>query len=186
MLYYKKIDILLYDEIVNRSLNYVKEIPEIFYRQRPAASFYELNLINFLKQVPEINTSFKELGLTCIRAAVHVMYKAEHTVIHKDTLYPLARINIPLLNCNNTYTEFYKNVITIAWKNPDSGIISYPVYNDNDVCELADRVELTQATVLRVSEAHTVHIDGTVVPRIALTLGFYPNPIFLLNENDVT
>jgi hypothetical protein len=184
VLYYKKINISHYDEIVNHSLNYVKQFPEIFYRQRPAASFYELNLTNFLKKVPEIEKSFKELGLTCIRAAVYVMYKAEHTVIHKDTLYPLARINIPLLNCNNTYTEFYKNAITTPWKNPDSGIISYPV--SNDACELADRVELTQATILRVSEAHTVHIDGTVVPRIALTLGFYPNPVFLLNVNEIT
>ena len=183
MLYYKKIDISYYDEIVNHSLNYVKQIPEIFYRQRAAASFYELNLTNFLKQVPEIEKSFKELELTCIRAAVYVMYKAEHTSIHKDTLRPLARINIPLLNCNNTYTEFYKNAITTEWRNPDSGIISYPVSNND--CELANRVELTQATVLRVSEAHKVHIDETVVPRIALTLGFYPNPIFLLNVNDV-
>ena len=110
------------------------------------------------------------------------MYNATHTSIHKDTTYPLARINIPLLNCNNSYTEFYENVITTDWINPDTGIISYRVAN-NDY-KLADRVELTQATVLRVSEAHKVHIDEAVVPRIALTLGFYPNPIFLLNVND--
>jgi hypothetical protein len=183
MTYYKKINISYYDEIVNNSLNYVKQIPEIFYRQQPAASFYELRLADFLEQVPEIKKSFNELNLQCVRAAVYVMYKATHTSIHKDTSYPLARINIPLLNCNNTYTEFYKNVITTEWKNPDTGIISYQVAN-NDY-KLADRVELTQATVLRVSEAHKVHIDETVVPRIALTLGFYPNPIFLLNINDI-
>ena len=183
MLYYKKINISYYDEIVNHSLNYIKQIPEIFYRQRPAASFYELRLTDFFGQVPEIEKSFKELDLQCIRAAVYVMYNATHTSIHKDTLYPLARINIPLLNCNNTYTEFYENVITTVRKNPDSGIVSYQASN-NDY-KLADRVELTQATLLRVSEAHKVHIDETVVPRIALTLGFYPNPIFLLNVNDV-
>ena len=180
MLYYKKIDISYYDEIVNHSLNYVKNIPEIFYRQRPVASFYELKIDEFLNQVPKVKQSFNELGMTCIRAAVYVMYEKKHTSIHKDSEYPLARINIPLLNCNNTYTEFYKNVKTKIWKNPDSGIISHVVSNED--YKLADRIELTQATVLRVSEAHKVHIEETVVPRIALTLGFFPNPIYLLDN----
>lgn len=179
MLYYKKIDIPYYEEIVTHSLNYIKQIPEIFYRQRPSASFYELVLDDFLNQVPEVKYSFKELGMTCIRAAVYVMYKKTHTSIHRDVVYPLARINIPLLNCNNTYTEFYKNVKTQIWKNPDSGITSYVVCNED--YDLADRVELTQATILRVSEAHKVHIEETDVPRIALTLGFFPNPIYLLD-----
>jgi hypothetical protein len=180
MLYYKKINISYYDEIVNHSLNYVKQIPEIFYRQQSAASFYELNLADFLEKVPEIKKSFKELDLQCIRAAVYVMYKATHTSIHKDSSYPLARINLPLLNCSNTYTEFYKNVVTVPWKNPSTGIISYPVTNDN--YELCDRVEITQATVLRVSEAHKVHIENTEVPRISLTLGFFPSPLHLLDN----
>jgi hypothetical protein len=179
MLNYKKIDISHYEEIVQNSLEYIKQSPMIFYRQRPCASFYELKLSDFLKAVPQVEVSFKELGMTCIRAAVYVMYKAEHTSIHKDAIQPLARINLPLLNCRNTYTEFYKNVETVLWKNPNTGIVSHVVSNDN--YELSDRVELTQATILRVSEAHKVYLDSTEVPRIALTLGFFPNPVHLLD-----
>ena len=95
----------------------------------------------------------------------------------------MARINLPLLNCENTYTRFYKNVITGVSKNPQSGIVSYPVINTD--YELADKVELTQATILKVSEAHDVQLNDTPVPRIALTLGFSPNPVFLLNVDNV-
>ena len=183
MLYYKKINISYYDEIVNHSLHYVKQQTEIFNRERHLASFYEMRLDEFLTAVPEVELSFKDLGLTCIRAAVYVMYKSEHTSIHKDCPWPMARINLPLLNCENTYTRFYKNVITGVSKNPQSGIVSYPVIN-NDY-ELADKVELTQATILKVSEAHDVQLNDTPVPRIALTLGFSPNPVFLLNVDNV-
>jgi hypothetical protein len=183
MLYYKKINIVYYDEIINHSLHYVKQQTEIFNRERPLASFYEMQLEGFLTAVPEVELAFKNLGLKCIRAAVYVMYKTEHTAIHKDCLWPMARINLPLLNCENTYTRFYKNAVTGVSKNPQTGIVSYPVINKD--YELVDTVELTQPTILKVSEAHDVQLDDTPVPRIALTLGFTPNPIFLLNENNV-
>lgn len=178
MKYYKKIKIQFYEEIVLNSLNFIKLYPKIFYRQNINASFYELNFINYIKQVPMINDAFLDFNLRCIKAAVYVMYNNTHTSIHKDGDYPQARINIPLLNCKDSFTNFYSNCKLERWVNPDSGVISYRNLIQN--YNLIDKVEIDQPTVLRISQPHNVEMNENYSPRICLTLTFDKDPVFLL------
>jgi hypothetical protein len=178
MKYYQKIKINYLEEITRDSLNFVKSFPEIYFRKKENASLYNLPLKDYLDQVPAVSKAFQEFNLICNRSAVYIMYNNKHTSLHKDCDFPKARINIPLLNCNNTYTKFYTNVKTKKWINPDSGVISYIVTNLDYT--LIDQVEIDSPTVLRISEVHAVQMDERKIPRICLTLGFNKDPVFLL------
>ena len=47
---------------------------------------------------------------------------------------------------------------------------------------LVDRVEITQATIIRTKVLHSVDLPiDNPVPRITLTLGFDKDPVFLLD-----
>lgn len=145
------------------------------------ASWYNLNL-EILKEVcPEIKVAFNKYELTPTIAAVYIMYNTTHTSIHIDGFLPRARINLPLLNCKNTYTNFYKNKAgPIKWINPESGKVSYTAVSDSI---LVDRVEIKQATIIRTNVFHSVDLPiDNPVPRITLTLGFDKDPVFLLDK----
>lgn len=178
MIYYKPIELEYYPIIIQKCLTYVKTMDNV-YNRLLNASWYNLNL-EILKEVcPEIELAFNKYELTPTMAAVYVMYNTRHTSIHIDGFSPQARINLPLLNCKNTYTNFYEsNAEPIKWINPDSGIASYNVTGDY---KLVDRVEIKQATIIRTNVFHSVGLPiGNPVPRITLTLGFNKDPIFLL------
>ena len=180
MIYYKPIELDYYDTIVRKCLTYVKTIDTAYNRMLPRASWYNLALTTLLSECPELILAFKKYDLKPVMAAVYIMYHPAHTSIHADNFFSQARINLPLLNCKNTYTNFYESKSEpIKWINPDSGLISYNVQGDYT---LVDRVEIIQATIIRTKVLHSVDLPiDNPVPRITLTLGFDKDPVFLLD-----
>jgi hypothetical protein len=180
MKYYTELDIDYFDVIVKKSLDFVKNKSEI-YERRSNASWYDIKISELLEVVPEISLAFSKFNLTPVMAAIYVMYDRRHTAIHRDAYPSLARINIPLLNCAGTYTNFYKNDIVKEFINPQTRVKSYRNVNAN--IQLVDRIELKKATVLRTNEPHTVELPmKNPVPRITLTIGFNRDPVFLLED----
>jgi hypothetical protein len=180
MIYYKPIELDYYDIIVRKCLAYVKTFDKAYNRMLPRASWYDLNLTTLIKECPELMLAFKKYDLKPIMAAIYIMYNSAHTSIHVDAFPSQARINLPLLNCKNTYTNFYESKNEpIKWINPDSGVISYNVVGDHI---LVDRVEIMQSTIIRTKVLHSVDLPiNNPVPRITLTLGFDKDPVFLLD-----
>ena len=181
MIYYKPIELEYYPIIVQKCLTYIKTIDKAYNRLLPMASWYDLSLMKLIKECPEIVLAFKKYKLQPVMAAAYVMYDTTHTSIHVDAFNAQARINLPLLNCKNTYTNFYKSENEpIEWINPDSGAVSYKAVGDYT---LVDRVEIKQATIIRTKVLHSVDLPiGNPVPRITLTLGFDKDPVYLLES----
>jgi hypothetical protein len=181
MIYYKPIELEYYPIIVHKCLTYIKTIDKIYNKELPNSSWYDLNFITLIKECPEIELAFEKYQLKPIMAAAYVMYDKTHTSVHSDEFYSQARINLPLLNCKNTYTNFYESKNEpVKWVNPESGTMSYNVVGDYT---LVDRVEITQATIIRTKVLHSVDLPiGNPVPRITLTLGFDKDPVFLLDK----
>lgn len=179
MIYYKPIELEYYPIIVDKCLAYIKTIDKIYNKLLPQASWYNLDLASLIEECPEIIVAFKKYELRPIMAAVYIMYDPTHTSIHVDVFPSQARINLPLLNCKNTYTNFYESKSEpVKWINPDSGVVSYNAVGDY---KLADRVELTQATIIRTKVLHSVDLPiDNPVPRITLSLGFNKDPVYLL------
>jgi len=105
--------------------------------------------------------------------------------IHQDTDfingYPdrLARINIPIINCEHSETRFYS---PIEWAPVDMELpngIKYTYHEDKN-CKLESSMSLTEPTILRVRELHNVNAKAGSYPRLALTCAVDPDPVYLL------
>ena len=177
MIYYKLLDIENIDVIIQKCLLYAKSIDSAYNRR--LSSWNNINVSELLTVCPELVIGLQKYDLTIHMAAFYVMYSPLHSVIHIDHYPAQARINIPILNCKNTYTNFYEsNDGMIERVNQIAQVRSY---SPTGLCRLADRVELKQATVIRTKVFHKVDLPkDNPVPRITLTLGLDKDPVFML------
>ena len=181
MLYFKEGDIPYYDIIIQKSLDFVKKNDAAYFRKILSVSFYILNLDDYISDVPEIRLAFAEYNMRCTAVGTYVMYSPAQTRIHADGILNFARINLPLLNCKNTFTHFYSGCHSVHTVDPDSGIIGRYVTNPKEA-KLEASIEMKKATVVRISEPHIVELPlGNPIPRITLSLSFDKDPIFLLD-----
>lgn len=177
MIYYKLLDIENIDVIIQKCLQYTKTIDNAY--NRKFGSWNTIRVSELVNVCPELVTGLQKYNLTIRMAALYVMYNSLHTTIHIDNYPAQARINIPLLNCANTYTNFYET---------DGGMVQYARSGTNTIswnpigeCRLVDRVELSQATIIRTRVFHSVELPkGNPVPRISLTLGLDKDPVYML------
>jgi hypothetical protein len=177
MIYYKLLDIQNLDVIIEKCLLHAKTIDSAYNRR--LGTWNDINVPELITACPELAVGLQKYDFSIRIAALFVMYHPSHTKIHIDAYPAKARINIPLLNCTNTYTNFYESDHgMIKWINPISGAISY---NPTGECKLVDRVELKQATIIRTKVFHVVDLPkDNPVPRITLTLGLDKDPVFML------
>lgn len=182
MIYYKKIDIDFYDEIVEDTLSYLKNQKPNIYNKTDPSSYYVLDLAEFKKYCPKLDLGFTRYNLICNFAVAFVMNKTVDVNIHIDNYESNdARINIPIINTKNTFTRFYTGGTFVNTINPLTNIPALMLTKADDL-RLIDQVEIDKATVMRVNEPHNIVKLNTEVPRITLTLGFDKDPVFLLED----
>ena len=181
MIYHKEINLDNYDLIIGKCKEYIKSIPKIYNRELPKASAYKISVFSLLQACPELQLALNYYGLRIVTAGAYVMYKPEHTSLHVDLYRNKSRINLPIFNCDGTYLNFYSNAKTTLVTNPDSGYKNLHVTNPEE-CVIETSLELTKATVVRITEPHKVILPANnTVPRITLTLGFNKDPSYLLD-----
>jgi hypothetical protein len=179
MRYFRELELDNLDILIEKSLAHVKMLYDVYNGKQ---TWNMLDYPQLLVACPELETAFLKYGLICNYAAIIMISKSGYyPPPHVDgKKFATARINLPLLNCKNTRTEFFSNVQV---RSSDVHGLSYYVAINTDYV-LEDYFELSKATVLRVKEPHRVTVpNNNPVPRIALTLGFDKDPIFLLDDN---
>jgi hypothetical protein len=182
MQYYKKIDIDFYDEIVEDTLQYLKEQKPDIYNKTLEATYYVLDLNEFKKHCPKLDLGFAKYNLICNFAVAFVMHNSMDVKIHIDNYsMGIARINIPILNTKNTFTRFFTGGEFTKMTNPLTNITALRITGPKDLLYV-DKVEIDQATVIRVNEPHDIVKLNKEIPRITLTLGFDKDPVFLLED----
>ena len=174
--YYRKIEIDHLDIIKIKCLEYIKTQEDIYYK--PQGSYLNLNFKELIAYCPELLTAFNRYNITCTYAAAFVTYRNRDVLVHIDAGHQQARINIPLENCKNTFTEFYDHGRSIPYVNPITGTTATRIVG----AKLVDKVEIDQTTVIRVKAPHSVKMDEHHAPRVTLTIGFDRDPVFLLEE----
>ncbi len=179
IIYYRKIEIDQLEEIKIKCLEYVKTQKEIYF-QHPFGAFRFLNFQELTAHCPALLTAFIKYSIQPTYAAAFVTYRNSSVPVHVDAGSDLARINIPLQNCKNTYTEFYTGGVIQSYYNPITGIVATTLVGPD--LTLVDKVEIDQATVIRVKEPHSVRMDENYAPRVTLTIGFDRDPVFLLES----
>jgi len=182
MKYYKKIEIDFYDEIINDTLNYLKNHKPDIYNREINATYYILDLAEFKKFCPKIDLAFARYGIVCDFAVAFVMKTNGDSPLHIDNYARGdARINLPILNTKGTHTRFYTGGIFREIINPITKIPALSLKAPAGL-KRVDSVEIDQATVIRVNEPHDISMDMFNSPRITLSLGFDKDPVFLLED----
>ena len=110
MSYWKRIELKNIDIIKEKSLEFLKMHTPYMMKESFKGAFISLAPYRFLQKTPEIAESLEEHGLFPEDANIYVMWNNKDSVVHKDYTDSIGRINIPLLNCEGTYTTFYENV----------------------------------------------------------------------------
>jgi len=180
MIYSKPIAMKLIDNFENRVIKFIKG-SGVLDRAKTNSGFYMLPYL--ITSIPELKNCFE--GFRVFDAASYIMFNNQAGKPHKDHTPLKARVNIPILNCENTLTEFWQPQL-----GEQSEIIQQPnglPYESYDNCklDLVHSVCIDQPTVIRVREIHSVRLLSEKIPRITLTLMLYPDPVTLLENEHV-
>jgi hypothetical protein len=127
---------------------------------------------------PEIQKMFDPLNIKIKRLSlITATVSSTENGIHRDHTDCNVRINIPILNCAGSITNFYKSDAEPVKLLLPNGVPYYQIeYNK---CTLVDSFCLDRPAAIRVTEPHQV-IVGTTVPRISCTIEFEENIDYLL------
>jgi hypothetical protein len=181
MQYWKRIEVDNWELIVQRTIDYIKKHTTLLDRSTYKGPFNSFNTAHYLAEVPEIVDSFKKYGLHYETANVYVMWSNDHSFPHKDYTDSIARINLPILNCEGSSTVFYKDIQGKRMMLP-TGAPFYLTMDRKNV-EQVDSVEINQPTIIRVCEGHDVIMpENSPVPRITLTVSTAPDCGLLLDD----
>jgi hypothetical protein len=178
MEYYKKIDFKNYDAITSKTLSYLETKTHHMDRSKYIGPYIPIDVRGYLEHVPELPEALAEYGLFVETISVYLMWKPGDVKPHIDYTGNKARINLPILNCEGTYTKFYNNLITKRMK-LNTGA-TYTV-NKNPHPNCVDQIEMTQAAIVRVSAGHSVEMIAENYPRITLTISTIPDAGTLLD-----
>ena len=176
MIYYRYLD-LDYKTSANKLLQYIQEQrPDLL--KKDELLWKNVDTYDVLAKVPELPQMFESLNISIRFLAFFVSFDPI-TVLHIDTKYSKARINLPILNCENTETRFYTMPT-------DSRQLSFqkngvPFYKlDTTKCEWVDQFYLTQPVVFRNNQPHNVISNNPLTPRVSCTIGFNEDISYLL------
>jgi hypothetical protein len=171
MKYWKRINLEHEEEIRKKSLDLITKHSKILDPSQFKGSFIPMPP-EFLKFNPAINRAFEPYGRVCTEASVYLMWNNLDAIPHIDYQEAVARVNIPLLNCEGSSTIFYDNVQTKTLLLPTGA--PYHAVTNTDYREV-DRVEINSPTILRISAPHSVIMNQVRVPRLTLTLMLSPD-----------
>mgnify|MGYP003343101316 CR=1 FL=1 len=197
MKYYREIDLDNFEIIQEKLLKYAGSVLES--KTIETVGFYPIyKHQKLLSDIPELQQSFDKYDLKIKTIAFYIsnkpttdyvsadepLKKMAHTVknpIHADVSVHQARINLPILNTKGTYTRFFTNCKLKSCVNPFTGT-PFILVTNKDYIEV-DAVEIVKPTVVKITEPHIVQIyEGSVLPRITLTIGFETDPAYLLEQ----
>lgn len=134
--------------------------------------------------IPELAAEFERLNLDPVDFFLFQVAPGEKMGIHIDYYGPEfvhVALNLPVFNCKNTQTNFYKNTQPI-WLDD----LSETLYKktalavSESICELDESLELTSPYLVNVREIHGV-TNPTDKMRFIISIRFKENPLHLWN-----
>jgi hypothetical protein len=171
--YWSRISIQHLAEIQTNTLAYIKQTKEQY-----TSPFHIFKWQEFVDHVPEIQTAFDHLNMKVIQVCAYFMQHNQNARPHRDhTTIPI-RVNVPILNTANTWTNFYQFNTPqdpVKIKQLPNGL-QYLHYDEQDL-ELVDCCEIIEPTLIRPMEIHSVDFAANnPTPRITLTMVLDPCP----------
>ena len=129
-------------------------------------------------ELPQIQTMFDSINSKVYNMAFIFRNNHIYTEPHYDGVKCSARINLPILNCENTHTIFYEL---------KEGAVMQSIHDIRGNrqlnvkfadCYKVDQVELNKPLVLCINELHGIFVPAeNALPRISVTFYVDPDPI---------
>jgi hypothetical protein len=138
-----------------------------------------MNRDDMLLKIPELQTMFEPLGIHIRKISIVTAWFLNPGAIHVDEGNVSVRINLPILNCENTITNFYRSTAPLVRSLLPNGVAYFRI--DPDQCELVDSFCLDRPAAIRIGAPHQVYVKSAVVPRISCTIEFKENIEYLLD-----
>lgn len=134
--------------------------------------FYIPDNLNLFLSIPELKKELDKLNWTqyVFGIGFYIVAPTEGSPIHVDSNTFTYSFNIPILNCEDTFVNFYRTD-----KEPKKEI--YKVYDtyvnyyrfDPADCQIVDKLELLEPHVINVQQVHNI-INKNTKPRITLLI----------------
>ena len=174
MKYYKYLD-LEYELVCDKIRNYVINdigVPDVFWTQ--------IDKEDILLKIPDLEKMFRPLGLHIYKIAILTAPNPLSTgPIHVDACDAKVRINLPILNCNDTVTNFFQTMGDPVKKQLPNNV---PFYGfEPEQCTLVDSFCLSRPAAIRIGSPHQIRVLSNAVPRISCTIEFEENIEYLLD-----
>ena len=173
-------------QISREALAWIKENTNLL---NEADGFWnKIDTKHFTLLNPALSKYCQKLKLILKEVAVLVAHSDQGVSLHIDEAPVVAKINFPVLNTKDTYTEWYdvKNLDQLPMVNNQ---FDQPVPDlANAIIDTINSVEMTQPMVFNSSIAHKVVIGPTAkLPRVVISCMFYKEPIsYLLQEEKLS
>ena len=132
-----------------------------------------LNNSESFYQIPELDSFLRKLNLLSFvnMAALHVLEPNRGGNIHVDVGAYRYSLNIPILNCNNTYVEYYEPTAppTIVTKEYMGKTVRLRKFDQNK-CKLILRKETIDPYIIDTQFPHKVVSENPTGTRVMLLL----------------
>lgn len=174
MRYYKYLD-LDFLSVAEKLKTYILDN-----RDQMQGVWTNLDTQKILLLFPEVQTMFDPMNIKIKRISIVSHVVPGSSRIHRDDTNCNVRINIPILNCDNSVTNFYKTDARPVKRFTENGTPYLQI--DNSQCVLVDSFCLNRPAALRVTEPHQVIINPDYSPRISCTIEFVENIDYLLDQ----
>lgn len=179
MKYYKYLD-LDYKPVTEKLRIYIaNNMPDLLDPGQYSRSWRFTNTQLLKEQVPELQQLFDPLNITVQWLAFFVTVH-RYGSIHIDNDRHEARINLPILNCEDSETRFFTTTDKHMSKVPQGGGQSFIRVNPL-LTQHVDQFYLDRgAVIMRNTEPHQVVSTNPNQPRISCTIAFEENIEHLL------
>jgi hypothetical protein len=123
--------------------------------------------INYSYLIPDIAKMLEPLDVLPVSISFHISYSTDGT-IHKDaSMHECRRILLPVMNCENTTTKFYKSQKEPTLRYQSNGLPGYFGDIELEDCDLVAEYQLNRAITMRPKELHAVYSSNDSFPRIS-------------------
>ena len=143
----------------------------------------KIDSFDFIKQNPTLVTYCRSLKLNLREVALLVAGTTPNVNLHIDEKPLTAKINFPILNTKNTYTEWYDIPQDVIDKiGPVQNPFNIPYYDLKDLdlnnYQKIAEIEMISPLVFNSQIPHRVRIDAdALLPRIVLACMFFKEPL---------
>jgi hypothetical protein len=140
----------------------------------------DINTQEVISSIPELQTMFDPLSITIKQISILVTRpKSIYDGIHIDYTSTNVRINLPLVNCKHSVTNFYSTTKVPTKEFLPNGV----AYKDLEYssCTLEDSFCLNRPAALRVTVPHQIMVNSDIDYRVSATIEFEENIDYLLD-----